>query len=151
MDKHEAFAADVTREFTFLEEDYGLRREPHHITSEGSWIIYSGPLVSVVIENEFGGTCGVSIRNLRHVKRDPLERGEFDLDEILAVAGGQKQGRRQDPRSMTESITRAAQSLRSTGATVLQGNFEALEARQRKAVEALRRHNPLTQEKEPAG
>ena len=151
MDKHEAFGADVIREFKFLEEEYGLRREPHHITPEGSWINYTGPLVSVIVEHEQGGSCGVTVRDLRHVKSDPLERGDFDLEEIQAIAGGQRQGRRPDPRSMSEAVTRAAQTLRSVGGPVLRGDFEALHTRQRKAVEALRRHNPLHTEKETPG
>lgn len=148
MDKHEIFAADVIREFKFLEEEYGLSRAPHHITSESSWITYNGSLVSVIVEHEQGGSCGVTVRDLRHVKRDPLERGDFDLEEIIAVSGGQRQGKRQEPRSTSEAVTRAAQTLRNVGAPVLRGNFEALHARQRKAVEALRRHHPLHPEKE---
>jgi hypothetical protein len=148
MDKNETFAADVIREFKFLEEEYGLRREPHHVTSEGSWINYAGSVVTVIVEYEMGGSCGVTVRDLKHVKRDPLDRGEFDLDEIVAIAPGQKQGRRPEPRSMTEAVTRAAQTLRAVGGPVLRGDFEALHVRQRKAVDALRRHNPLQTEKE---
>lgn len=146
MEKHEAFAADVTREFQFLEEEYGLRRMPQHVSSEGSWIVYAGTDVSVTIEQERGVECGVSVRNLRHVKHDPLERGEFDLEELVAVAGAQP--RRQPPRSMSEAIARAAETLRTIGGPVLKGDFEALQTRQRKAVDALRRFNPLNPEKE---
>jgi hypothetical protein len=152
MEKHEAFAADVTREFKFLEEEYGLRRMPQHVGPEGSWIVYAGADVSVTIEQERGVECGVSVRNLRHVKHDPLERGEFDLEELVAVAGAAGgaggPGRRQPPRSMTEAIARAAETLRTIGAPVLRGDFEALQTRQRKAVDALRRFNPLNPEKE---
>jgi hypothetical protein len=142
MYTHENFAADVARNFEFLESEYGLRREPLHIEGANSWVVYGNALVKVVVEHELGGYCGVSVLNLRHVKRDPMERGEFDLDEIVAV-GGQRQARRQDPRSMSEAVVRNAQTLRSVGGPVLKGDFEALHARQRKLVEAVRRSNPL--------
>jgi hypothetical protein len=106
--------------------------------------VYTNQLVKIVVESEGGGYCGVSVVNLRHVKRDPLERAEFDLEEIVAVAGPRQQTRRGDVRSMSEAVARAAETLRSVGGAVLKGDFEALHARQRKLVEALRRHNPLT-------
>lgn len=143
MYTHEDFAADVTREFQFLETDYAMRREPVHVAGAGFWLQYAGSSVRVIVEHEMGGTCGVTVQNLRHIKRDPLERSEFDLDEIVAVSNAPRQGRRPDPRSMNEAIARAAQSLRTVGASVLKGDFEALQVRQKKAVEALRRHHPL--------
>jgi len=143
MYTHENFAADVTRHFEFLESEYGMRREPAHIAGAGSWVVYGNPTVKVVVEHEIGGYCSVSVVNLHHVKRDPLERSEFDLDEIVAVVGS-RQTRRQEPRSTTEAVARAAETLRSVGASVLKGDFEALHAQQRKRVEAVRRHNPLT-------
>ncbi|MEO8380030.1 MAG: hypothetical protein ABI779_10245 [Acidobacteriota bacterium] len=143
MYTHENFTADVLREFQFLESDFGMRREPVPVSGGGSWIQFASPTVRVIVEHELGGYCGVTVQNLRHVKRDPLERSEFDLEEIMAVAGGPRQGRKQDPRSLSEAIARAAQSLRSAGAPVLNGDFEALQTRQMKAVEALRRHHPL--------
>lgn len=149
MTNHEAFAEDVAREFKFLEDEYAMRRDPVQVTSGGVWIAYSGPSARVIVEHEQSGHVGVTVQNPRHVKRDPLERGEFDLEEIVATSPGQRQGRRQDPRSITEAVTRAAQTLRAVGGPVLKGDFEALHARQRKAVEALRRHNPLTNEVEP--
>ncbi len=149
MDTHESFAIDVAREFRFLEEEYGMRREPVPAAAGGSWLVYANIDVRVVVEHEIGGFCGVTVQNLRHVKRDPLERGEFDLEEIVALAGGQRQGRRQEPRSLTEAVAKAAQTLRTAGAAVLKGDFEALQVRQRKAVDLLRRHHPL-QDKEPA-
>ena len=100
-------------------------------------------MMKIVVEHEPGGYCGVSVLNLRHVKRDPLERSEFDLEEIVAV-GGPRQTRRQDPRSMSEAVAKAAETLRSVGESVLKGDFEALHARQRKLVEAVRRNNPLS-------
>jgi hypothetical protein len=45
---------------------------------------------------------------------------------------------------MGEAVARTAETLRSVGAPVLKGDFEALHARQRKLVEAVRRTNPLT-------
>jgi hypothetical protein len=143
MYTHEDFAADVIRNFEFLESEYGMRREPAHVAGIGSWIVYANPTMKVTVEYELGGYCGVSVLNLRHVKRDPLERSEFDLEEIVAV-GGARQPRRQDPRSISEAVARAAETLRSVGAPVLKGDFEALHARQRKLVEAVRRNNPLT-------
>jgi hypothetical protein len=143
MYTHENFAADVTRHFEFLESEYGMRREPAHIAGAGSWVVYGNPTMKVVVEHEIGGYCSVSVVNLHHVKRDPLERSEFDLDEIVAV-GAPRQTRRQEPRSTTEAIARAAETLRSVGGSVLKGDFEALHAQQRKRVEAVRRHNPLT-------
>lgn len=150
MDISESFATDVARDFQFLEEEYGMRREPVQAAAGGAWVIYASAAVRVVVEHELGGHCGVTVQNLRHIKRDPLERGEFDLEELVAVAGAPRQGRRQDPRSMTEAVAKAAQTLRSVGAPVLKGDFETLQSRQRKAVEALRRHNPLSSDKEPA-
>ena len=85
MYTHENFAADVTRHFEFLESEYGMRREPAHIAGAGSWVVYGNPTVKVVVEHEIGGYCSVSVVNLHHVKRDPLERSEFDLDEIVAI------------------------------------------------------------------
>ena len=143
MYTHESFGADVARNFEFLESEYGMRREPLHVAGAGSWVVYANALVKIVVEYEIGGYCGVSVVNLRHVKRDPLERSEFDLDEIIAV-GGQRQTRRQDPKSMSEAVAKSAATLRSMGAPVLKGDFEALHARQRKLVEALRRSNPLS-------
>jgi len=143
MYTHENFAADVARDFEFLETEYGMRREPAPVSSGGVWVLYANPTVKVIVEHELGGYCGVSVQNLRHIKSDPLERAEFDLEEIVAISGASRQGRRPDPRSMSEAISRAAQTLRTVGAAVLKGDFEALQVRQRKAVEALRRHNPL--------
>ena len=143
MYTHENFAADVARNFEFLESQYGMRREPPHVEGLGSWVVYTSPVMKIVVEHEIGGYCGVSVVNLRHVKRDPLERSEFDLDEIVAVSGP-RQPRRQDPRSMSEAVARSAETLRSVGASVLKGDFEALHARQRKLVEAVRRHTPLS-------
>lgn len=142
MYTHENFTEDVTRDFQFLEADYGMRREPVHVTGGGFWIQYTNATVRVIIEHELGGYCGVTVQNLRHIKRDPLERAEFDLEEIVAAAPGPRP-RRQDPRSMTEAVAKAAQTLRAVGGPVLKGEFEELQTRQRKAVEALRRHNPL--------
>src|SRR5688572_2745837 len=79
MYTHENFAADVARNFEFLESDYGMRKEPLHVAGPGAWAVYANEQVKVVIELEVGGSCGVSVSNLRHVKRDPLERSEFDL------------------------------------------------------------------------
>jgi hypothetical protein len=143
MYTHENFAADVLQNFEFLESEYGMRREPTHVAGAGSWVVYANLNVKVVIEYEVGGSCGVSVVNLRHVKHDPLERSEFDLEEIIAVAAPRQQ-RRQDPRSMSEAVAKSAETLRSIGASVLKGDFEALHTRQRGRVEALRRHNPLT-------
>ncbi len=142
MYTHENFAEDVARDFQFLESEYGMRREPVHVTGGGFWVAYVNVMVRVLVEHELGGYCGVTVQNLRHIKRDPLERAEFDLEEIVAAAPGPKQ-RRQDPRSMTEAVARAAQTLRAVGGPVLGGAFEELQTRQKKAVEALRRHNPL--------
>jgi hypothetical protein len=143
MYTHEDFAADVARNFQFLESDYGMRREPAHLAGAGSWVVYANATVKVIVEREIGGHCGVTVVNVLHVKRDPLERSEFDLEEIVAAGGARQQQRRQDPRSMSEAVARAAETLRTAGASVLGGDFEALHSRQRKLVEALRRHNPL--------
>jgi hypothetical protein len=142
MYTHENFGVDVARNFEFLESEYAMRREPLHVAGAASWVVYANPLMKIVIEYEVGGYCGVSVVNLRHVKRDPLERSEFDLEEIVAVGG--RQPRRQDPRSVSEAVARYAETLRSAGVSVLKGDFEALHARQRRFVDAVRRHNPLT-------
>ena len=138
---HENFATDVARNFQFLESEYAMRREPPHVAGAGSWVVYANLLLKVVVEYEVGGYCGVSVVNLRHEKRDPLERSEFDLEEIVTVSGP-RQTRRQDPRSMSEAVARCAETLRAVGASVLKGDFEALHARQRRHVEAVRRNNP---------
>ena len=143
MYTNENFATDVTRNFEFLELEYGMRREPPQVAGGGSWVVYANSLLKIVVEYEGGGYCGVSAVNLRHVKHDPLERSEFDLEEIVAV-GGPRQTQRQDPRSMSEAVAKCAETLRSVGASVLKGDFEALHARQRKLVEAVRRNNPLS-------
>jgi hypothetical protein len=137
---HENFAADVAREFQFLETDYGMRREALRTEGIGSWVVYSNALVKVIVEHEIGGFSGVSVVNLRHVKSDPMERSEFDLEEIVALAG--RRPSRGQPRSMTETVARLAETLKSAGGPVLKGDFEALHARQRKIVEAVRRHAP---------
>lgn len=143
MYTHENFAADVVRNFQFLEVEYGMRREPLHIEGINSWIVYANALLKIIVEHEVGGYCTVTAMNLRHVKRDPLERSEFDLEEIVALSGSRPQ-RRQDPRSMGEAVAKAAETLRSAGVSVLKGDFEPLHARQRKMVEAVRRHTPLS-------
>ena len=143
MYTHENFAADVARSFEFLESEYGMRRDPPHVEGVGSWVVYANSIMKIVVEYELGGYCGVSVMNLRHVKHDPAERSEFDLEEIVALSAP-RQPRRQEPRSMTEAVAKAAETLRSVGAPVLKGDFEALHARQRKRVEAVRRNNPLS-------
>jgi hypothetical protein len=143
MYTHENFAADVARNFGFLETEYGMRREPPNVAGIGSWVVYANSLMKIIVEHETGGYCGVSVVNLRHVKRDPMERSEFDLEEIVAV-GGPRQTRRQEPRSMSEAVAKSAETLRSVGASVLKGDFEALHARQRRLVDAARRNNPLS-------
>lgn len=144
MYSHDDFAKDVIRNFEFLESEYALRREPMHVEGAGCWVAYGSPTVRVIVEHELGNYCGVTIQNVRHVKRDPLERSEFDLEEIVAVSG-LKQPRRQDPRSPGEAVGRAAETLRAVGEPVLKGEFEALHTRQLKLVEALRKsqQNPL--------
>jgi hypothetical protein len=142
MYTHENFAADVARNFEFLESEYGMRREPLHVAGVASWIVYANALMKIVVEHEIGGYLGVSVLNLRHVKHDPAERSEFDLEEIVSL-GGSRPARRQEPRSMSEAVARSAETLRSAGASVLKGDFEALHARQRKLVESVRRSNPL--------
>ena len=139
---HENFSADVVRSFEFLETEYAMRREPGHVSGGSSWVAYGNINVKVIIEYEGGLYCGVTVVNLRHVKKDPAERSEFDLDEIVALSGN-RPPKRQGPRSMNEAVTRAAETLRATGDSVLKGDFEALHARQRKLVEANRRNNPL--------
>jgi len=149
MSANETFTADVIRDFHFLEEEYGMRREPAAVSGGGLWLIWANANAKVIVEREIGGHCGVTVVNVRHVKRDPLDRGEFDLEEIIALSGQKQGGRRQEPRSMTEAVARAAQTLRSVGARVLGGDFEALQTKQRQRVEELRRHHPLQDHKEP--
>jgi len=136
---HEQFGADVTQKFEFLESAFGLRRHALHVEGAGSWMIYENVDVKVTIEYEVGGSCGVSVQNLRHVNKDPLERNEFDLDEIVALAGAKP--RREQPSSMTEAVSRAAQLLQQSGSGVLKGDFVALHARQAKAADTIRRNN----------
>jgi hypothetical protein len=139
MYTHENFASDVARHFEFLESEYGMRREPLHVAGAGSWVVYGNANVKVIVEFEAGSSCGVSVINVRHVKRDPMERSEFDLDEIVRLAS-QRPPRQRESRSMSEAVASAAETLRTTGAPVLKGDFERLHARQRKIVEAMRRN-----------
>lgn len=143
MYTNENFAADVVRNFEFLESDYGMRREPPHVAGAGSWVVYANSLVKIVVEYEGAGYCGISATNLRHVKRDPLERSEFDLEEIIALSGQRQPPRRQEPRSMSEVVAKCAETLRTAGASVLKGDFEALHARHRRLVDASPWNNPL--------
>jgi hypothetical protein len=106
-------------------------------TSDASgWIVYESPYVKVIVENEAGFSCGVSIQDLRRVKHDPLERTEFDIDEILALSNKKPR----NARNMSESIANGADALRNFGAAVLQGEFERLHERQARAVETIRRN-----------
>ena len=146
--KHEEFAAEVERQFQFLESEYGLRREPMHKDEARAWVGYATVDVRVIVEQEENAFLSVTVQDLRHVKHDPLERGEFDLDEIVAITNPRP--KRRDFRATAEGIAQAAEMLRSIGGPVLKGDFEALHARQRKAVELLRRYNPPIQG-EPVG
>ena len=76
------------------------------------------------------------------INREPVEHvvGASIHFERHASAGGM------DPRSMGEGVARAAETLRTIGAPVLKGDFEKLHERQRKMAEAVRRHNPVTQQ-----
>ena len=143
MYTHENFASDVARNFEFLETEYGMRREPAHVAGAGSWVVYGNVNVKVIVEFEVGGSCGVSVVNLRHVKHDPMERSEFDLEEIIRLSG-QREQRGKEPRSLSEAVAKAADTLRNIGGPVLKGDFAALHERQKKLVEAVRRTNPLT-------
>jgi len=149
MFTQEEFAAEVARQFQFLESEYGMRREPMHAERGRAWIGFANAGVKVVVEVEDGTYISVTVQNLRHIKRDTLERSEFDLDEIVA-ASGPRQPRRQDLRANREGVAKAAEALRAVGAPVLRGEFDTLHARQLKAVETLRRHdNPPLQNNEP--
>jgi hypothetical protein len=142
MANHEEFAAAVAASFKFLETDYGMR--PGLLQSDAGrrWISYGNVNVKVVVEHELPSQCSVTVEDLRFVKRDPLERGEFDLDEVVAVSGS-RPPRQPNPRSLSEAVARVAETLKAAGSSVLQGDFEKLHARQRRAVEALRVHHPL--------
>lgn len=135
------FSNDVTKHFEFLESEYRMRREPMKREGTSTWITYASDVAKVIVEHDVGGYCSVAVQNPRYVKADPLERLEFDLDEVLAVSGS-RPGKRQEPRSMSEAVARAADTLRQAGARVLNGDFEALHARQRKVVESVRKNNP---------
>lgn len=136
------FSADVARHFEFLTSEYGMSPQPVQVSGKTAWITYVSLAMKVIVEYELGGYCGVSVLNLRHVKADPAERSEFDLEEIVAASGVRIQ-RRQEPRSPSEALARAAETLKTVGASVLKGDFEPLHIRQRKAVEAARHHSPL--------
>ena len=142
MVDHEEFAAVVTKHFEFLETEYAMHAGPVKSDAGRRWIAFSNVNVKVVVELELLSHCSVTVENLRFVKRDPLERGEFDLDEIVAVSGN-RPPRQPNPRSLPEAVSRAAQTLKAVGSSVLGGDFEKLHARQRRAVEALRVHHPL--------
>lgn len=148
MFTHEEFAGEVTRHFEFLETDHAMRREPLQSSPGRSWIAYGNVNVKVVVELEHNAYISVTVQNLRHIKHDPLERSEFDLDEIIAAAP--RPPRRPDLRANRESVAKAAELLRTLGAAVLAGEFETLHTRQKKAVETLRRYDapPLNNEPE---
>jgi hypothetical protein len=148
MFTHDEFAEAVIRHFQFLESDFGLRREPQQKADGRSWVSYANAALRVIVEYEIDAYCTVTVQNIGHVKRDPLERSEFDLDEIVAVSAGRPQ-KKQDPRAMADVIARSAETLRTNGATVLGGNFDALHERQRKTVESLRRSFPPTPHENP--
>jgi hypothetical protein len=148
MFTQEEFAAEVARQFQFLEADYGMRREPMHSERGRSWVGFANTGVKVVVELEDGAYISVTVQNLRHVKHDTLERSEFDLDEIVA-ASSPRPPRRQDLRASREGVARAAETLRTLGAPVLGGAFDTLHARQLKAVETLRRHDNPPLQNEP--
>lgn len=141
MYTHEDFVSDVLRNFEFLETEYAMRREPLQVAGAGCWVAFSNAVARVVIEHETAGYCSVSVQNPHHVKKDPLERSEFDLEEIVAVSGG-RPPRRMDGRPMSEVLARAAETLRGAGTAALKGDFEALHARQRKTVESIRKSMP---------
>lgn len=147
MFTHDEFAAEVARHFEFLESDYGMRREPLQKAGVRSWIGYANVNVKVIVEHEENAYCSVTVQNLRHIKHDPLERSEFDLDEVVAVSP--RPPRRQELRATREAVAKAAETLRTVGASVLAGDFAALHERQRKAVETLRRYNPPLQNDAP--
>lgn len=148
MFTHEEFAGEVARQFQFLESDFGMRREMLQTAAGRSWIGYANVNVKVVIEVEDNAYISVTVQNLRHIKHDPLERSEFDLDEI--VAASPRPPRRPELRANRESVAKAAELLKSFGAAALGGEFEVLHARQQKAVETLRRYDapPLNNEPE---
>lgn len=148
MFTQEEFASEVARQFEFLEETYGMRREALQTSPGRSWVGFANVDVRVIVELEHGTFISVTVQNLRHIKHDPLERSEFDLDEITAASP--RPPRRQELRASRESVARAAETLRTVGASVLGGDFTTLHARQRKAVETLRRHDaPPLQNNEP--
>ena len=139
MYTHEQFAADVVKRVEFLETTFGMRRHPAHVEGRVSWIAYENSKAKVIVEHELGASCTVSIQNLRHVKKDPLERGEFDLDEVVA-ASGKKLSRRDEPRNVPEAVAKSAELLQNLGAGVLNGEFAELQARQQKMADTIRKH-----------
>jgi hypothetical protein len=139
MFTHEEFAAEVARHFEFLETDYGMRRESPQKAAGRSWIGFANVNVRVIVEHEENAYVSVTVQNLRHIKHDPLDRSEFDLDEI--VAASPRPPRRQELRANRESVAKAADILRSFGAQALSGDFATLHARQQKAVETLRKYD----------
>jgi len=145
---HEDFATEVERQFQFLDSEYRLRREPMQKEGARAWVGYANVDIRVVIEQEENAFCSITVQDLRHIKHDPLERGEFDLDEIVAITNPRP--KRRDFRATREGIAQAAEMLRAIGRPVLEGDFAALHERQRKAVELLRRYNPPIQG-EPVG
>lgn len=139
MNSQEEFVAEVTRQFQFLETDYGMHREPVQNGPGRTWMTYGNVNVKVIVEVEHNAYLHVTVQNLRQIKHDSLERSEFDLDEIIAASP--RPPRRPELRANRESLAKAADMLRTVGAPVLQGDFETLRARQLKAVEAIRRHD----------
>jgi hypothetical protein len=139
MNSQEEFVAEVSRQFQFLETDYGMQREAVQSGPGRAWVTFGNVNVKVIVEIEHKAYVHVTVQNLRQIKHDSLERSEFDLDEIIAASP--RPPRRQDFRANRESLARAAEMLRTVGAPVLQGDFEALRARQLKAVEAIRSHD----------
>lgn len=142
MYTHDQFATSVAKHFEFLETDYGMRREAIRAAGKAAWIVYANIDVKVTIEQDTAGSCGVTVQNLRYVQHDPLERSEFDLEEIVKLSGT-RPPRQSDQRSGGgDPLAKTAEVLKTVGASVLKGDFAALHARQLKIAEAMRRHNP---------
>lgn len=139
MYTHEQFANDVMRRFEFLETDYAMKR--HAAVTEGqvSWIVYENPNAKVFVEHELGASCSLSVQNPRYIKRDPLERNEFDIEEVAVVAG-RKLSKRDEPRTAAEAVAKWADLLRAVGGPVLNGDFEELQARQQKMADTIRKN-----------
>ena len=134
------FAAAVPFAFAFLENEYGFVRSPKRSISYETWFEYAKPGVTVVIGFEVGTSPHVALE--ASASPEPGLRREFGMHELeqemIKWRGYHR--RPSAPSSIAEAVTELANTLRSIGGEVLNGDFTILFDRQRRLVAAVRRN-----------